>query len=63
MHSCRSKRAGTPERVFVSTLQNPLYAAARLQAYAREDITRAFSLVATFEICPANEEVGHRFGI
>ena len=36
---------------FVSTLQNMLYASARLTAYHRSDITRPFALVATFLLC------------
>ena len=47
------------EKSFVSTLQNPLYAAARLRAYGRQNITRPFSLVATFEICPENDDTGN----
>ena len=47
------KKMGTS---FVSTLQNPLFAAARLCGYTRDHITRPFSLVAAFEICAAEDD-------
>ena len=47
------KKAGTS---FASTMQNPLYASARLCAFTRDEITRPFSLVAAFEICAAEDD-------
>ena len=46
------------ERAFVSTLQNPLFAAARLQGLTNEEITRPFALCATFEICAPDDVEG-----
>ena len=43
------------QQAFVSTLQNPLLASTELQALTTDEITRPFSLVATFEICAADD--------